>query len=401
MQLTKEEQSIYDGEQGEVLQKAMEILAALGKIYDAERLVPVKSVQIAGVSYKNLGQAGTEFLEWWADHGAKVNAYATLNPAGIDLTRWKELGFLEDFSKSQQYIVDLYEKMGIIPTCTCTPYEIGNLPKFGDHLGWSESSAVSFANSYIGARTNREGGPSALATALIGKTPYYGYHLDENRKANNVFKVEAKITRDSDFGALGVLAGKATKKGVPFFKGLPEMRTYNFKQLGASMAASGSVALYHVEGQTPESRSGEMVSPDHEEHTIESLEEAYDYLNTGSDKIDFVSLGCPHASMEEIMIVASMLKGKKVKVPLWITTSQSTACQADAYGYKDIIEASGAKLVNDTCMVVSPIEEFGYDTVATSSGKGCYYMQAWCKVRTRYGSMKQCVDAALTGRWNE
>lgn len=401
MQLTKEEQSIYDGEQGEVMQKAMEILVALGMIYDAEKLVPIKSVQIAGVSYKNLGEAGKEFLEWWVDHNAKVRTYSTLNPAGTDLTSWKELGFQEEFSKNQQYIVDLYEKMGIIPTCTCTPYEIGNLPKFGDHLGWSESSAVSFANSYIGARTNREGGPSALAAALIGKTPYYGYHLYDGRKANNIFKVEAEISKDSDFGALGVLAGKATKKGIPLFKGLPEMRTYNFKQLGASMAASGSVALYHVDGQTPESRAWDVVADGHEVHVIDSLEEAYGYLNTGSDNVDFVSLGCPHASMEEIIIVANMLRGKKVKVPLWITTSQSTACQAEAYGYKGVIESSGAKLVNDTCMVVSPIEEFGYDTVATSSGKGCYYMQAWCKVRTRFGSMSQCVDAALTGRWTE
>jgi len=401
MKLTKEEQSIYDGEQGEVLQKAMEILVALGKIYDAEELVPIRSVQIAGVSYKNLGEAGIEYLEWWVEHNANVQAFSTLNPAGIDLGRWKELGFKEDFSKNQHHIVDLYEKMGIVPTCTCTPYEIGNLPKFGDHLGWSESSAVSFANSYIGARTNREGGPSALAAALVGKTPCYGYHLDDVRKANAVFNVSADISSDADFGALGVLAGRETKKGVPYFKGLPAMRTFNFKQLGASMAASGSVALYHVHGQSPESRAGDMIAEDHEEFDIEGLDEAYEYLNTGGDDVDFVSMGCPHASMEEIMIIANMLKGRKVRSPLWITTSQATSCQATAYGYKDIIEGTGAKLISDTCMVVSPIEDFGYDTVATNSAKGCYYMQSWCNVRTRYGSMRQCIDAALTGRWQK
>ncbi|MBN1786378.1 MAG: aconitase X catalytic domain-containing protein [Candidatus Methanofastidiosa archaeon] len=401
MQLTKEEQSIYDGEQGEVLQKAMEILVALGQIYDAEKLIPIKSVQVAGVSYKNLGRPGIEFLEWWVEHGADVKAFSTLNPAGIDLKRWKELGFSEDFSVNQQYIVDLYQKMGIVPTCTCTPYELGNLPKFGDHIGWSESSAVSFANSYIGARTNREGGPSALAAALIGKTPCYGYHLDEERMASSVFIVDAKMTRDSDFGALGVLAGKETKKGIPYFRGLPDMMSYNFKQLGASMAASGSVALYHVDGQTPEARTRNMIAEANEVYAIEDLKDAYAYLNTGSEKIDLVSMGCPHASMEEIMIISQMLKGKSVKVPLWITTSQATACQASSYGYKDVIEGSGAKLITDTCMVVSPIEEFGYDTVATNSAKGCYYMQSWCKVRTRYGGMRQCVDAALTGRWSE
>lgn len=400
MMLTKDEQAIFDGESGEANQKAMEILAALGKIYGAESLVPVSSVQVAGVSYKNLGEAGRDFIAWWSEHGAKVRSFSTLNPAGIDLKRWKQLGFSKDFSERQKEVVSLYESLGIVPTCTCAPYEIGNTPKFGDHIAWSESSAVSFANSYMGARTNREGGPSALAAAIIGKTPCYGYHLDKNRGPSISFDVKADVASEADFGALGFAAGAHAKDAVPLFYGLRPMRQTHFKQLGAAMAASGAVALYHVEKQTPDIRCrgcGEAL----EKICIESLDDAYSRLNTGGDKVDFVSLGCPHASLEEIREIAGHLKGKRVSVPTWITTSIGTRALSDAYGYLKAIESTGARVVTDTCMVVSPIEEFGYGTVAANSAKGCYYMQSWCGVETRFGDVHQCLDAAISGSWRK
>lgn len=399
MHLTPEEQAIYDGERGEVPQKAMEILVALGKIYGAQSLIPVQSVQVAGVSYKNLGDAGKDFIAWWVEHGACTQAPAMLNPAGTDLDRWRELGFPEDFSSHQQDIVDMYARIGIMPTCTCTPYESGNIPKMGDHLAWSESSAVSFANSYIGARTNREGGPSALASSIIGKTPNYGYHLDGERAPTLRFDVEAPILSEADCGALGIMAGTQVKRGVPLFCGMPPLATSHFKQLGAAMAASGSVALYHVEGQTPDIRCSGTTEWDVPSQAVESLDEGYGQLNTGGDSIDFVSLGCPHASIEDIRKLAGLLKGKTVTIPCWITTSVAVLCQAQRYGYFDIIEGSGAKIVTDTCMVVSPIENFGYETVATNSAKGCTYLHSWCKVETRFGPMEACIDAAVTGRW--
>ncbi|MHC1604672.1 MAG: aconitase X [Candidatus Methanofastidiosia archaeon] len=401
MYLTKEDQEIYDGEQGEVLQKAMEILVALGNIYGAKDLVPISSVQVAGVSYKNLGEPGTEFLEWWVKHDTRVKSFSTLNPAGIDLERAEELGFSKEFSEKQRHVVELYEKMGIVPTCTCTPYEIGNIPKYGDHVAWSESSAVSFVNTYIGARTNREGGPSALAAAIVGKTPRYKFHLDKSRLAEMIFTVTAPMKTEADFGALGVLAGKESKNRIPYFFSLPPMKQHDFKQLGAAMAAFGSVALYHVEGQTPEARAKKMIKEGGEKYVIETLQPAYDILNTGGDKIDFVSLGCPHSSLEEILYIATILKEKKVVIPTWITTSHATVCQAERYGYKDIIENSGAKLISDTCMVVSPIEEFGFETVATNSAKGCSYLHSWCNVETRFGDIKACLAAAMSGRWRQ
>ncbi|HUW68557.1 MAG TPA: aconitase X, partial [Candidatus Nanoarchaeia archaeon] len=176
MHLTREEEAILEGERGPTLQKAMEILTALGEIYGADGLVPIKSAQIAGVSYKTIGDAG---FEWISDLEGTVVVPSMLNPAGMDLTRWQEMGIDEEFASKQIQIIEAYRRLGVRCECTCTPYHIDNtLAKFGDHLAWSESSAVSYANSVIGARTNREGGPSALSAALIGKTPNYGYHLD-------------------------------------------------------------------------------------------------------------------------------------------------------------------------------------------------------------------------------
>ena len=165
MYLTKEEEKILNGEKGEVMGRMFRLLVRLGEIYGADKMIPVKSVQVAGVSYKSIEDPGTEFLDDIASKGAKVKVLTYLNPAGMDLENWEKLGFPKDFAKKQLRIMDAFKRMGIIVTATCTPYLAGNLPRFREHIAWSESSAVSFANSVIGARTNREGGPSALAAA--------------------------------------------------------------------------------------------------------------------------------------------------------------------------------------------------------------------------------------------
>ncbi|MDI7269409.1 MAG: aconitase X, partial [Myxococcota bacterium] len=180
MKLGDAERRMFDGAEGNARRKAMEILAALGEIYGAEETVPVRSAQIAGVSYANLGDAGLELIEEWAADG-RVACLATLNPAGMDLRDWRAHGIPEEFAERQARIVAAYERMGVVASCTCTPYLAGNLPAPGEHVAWSESSAVTFANSVLGARTNREGGPSALAAALTGVTPMYGLHLDGPR----------------------------------------------------------------------------------------------------------------------------------------------------------------------------------------------------------------------------
>ncbi|MDO9326075.1 MAG: aconitase X, partial [Methanoregula sp.] len=191
MYLDANDERILAGEQGETRQKMLELLVALGKVFGAEKLVPIRSAQVSGASYKTIGEYG---LQWLSSLNAKAVVPAVLNPIGMPRTRWQEMGVNEDFAKKQQAVVAAYERLGIGLECTCTPYYLRET-SYGDHLAWSESSAVSYANSVIGARTNREGGPGALAAALIGKTPCYGLHLAENRKPQVIVRVQAD-TRD-------------------------------------------------------------------------------------------------------------------------------------------------------------------------------------------------------------
>ncbi len=236
MRLTDEEQAMLAGGSGRGVQKAMEILTALGKIYGAEDLVPVTSVQVAGVSYKNLGDAGLGFLAEWAAQGARVRVPTTLNPAGLDLERWRELGFDADFADRQARVIQAFSDMGIRTTCTCTPYFVGNLPERGDHVAWAESSAVSFANSVLGARTNREGGPSALAAAITGRTPRYGLHLAKNRRAQVVVEVRCPVQSYADFGALGAMVGRMARNRVPYFR----VSSFEFGVLGSVLESGNS-----------------------------------------------------------------------------------------------------------------------------------------------------------------
>ncbi|MCK4531314.1 MAG: DUF521 domain-containing protein, partial [Candidatus Aenigmarchaeota archaeon] len=181
MELTEEQKDMLEGKNGNAVKKSMSILVALGEIYGAKGLIPVTSVQISGVSYDNLGDAGLEFLDEMAKDG-KIRVKTTLNPAGMDMENWEALGIDPEFARKQKLVIEAFEKMGVEATCTCTPYFIGNKPDFGDHIAWGESSAVTYANSVLGAKTNKEGGPSSIASALTGFTAEYGLHLDEHRQ---------------------------------------------------------------------------------------------------------------------------------------------------------------------------------------------------------------------------
>jgi len=400
MRLTNEEQDMLNGKKGPAVKKAMEIVTALANIYGAEELAPVKSVNVSGVSYKNLGEWGLEFLNDWAQQGARITVPTTLNPAGMDLQDWKDQkGVSEEFAKNQDRVVKAFAKMGIPSTCTCTPYLIGNEPSLGQHIAWGESSAVCYANSVLGARTNREGGPSALASAICGRTGKFGYHLDENRKAGVLVDVKCPMAKDSDFGALGNMIGKKLKNDVPYFRGIKAATRDQLKALGASLAAWGGVALYHVEGVTPEARAGKMLKDTHTTVTIDSLAEGYKAMNCDSDEIDFVGIGCPHASKEEIEKIASLVAGKKLKAMLWVTTARTTKEKVPA-AVKTIREAGGQVLA-DTCVVVAPFKETGYKRIATNSGKMAYYAPNSCGVTVRYGTMEQCITAAIKGKWSE
>ena len=404
MYLTKEEEAMLNGEIGEGIRRAMEIVVALGKIYGAERLVPVTSVQVAGVSYKNLGDAGIQFLEEWADEGGKVRVPTTLNPAGMDLDDWKKIGFKEDFANKQLKVISAFQKMGIMPTCTCTPYLAGNVPRFGDHIAWAESSAVSYANSVIGARTNREGGPSAIASAISGRTAEFGYHLDENRVPKVWIDVEAKLGGFSDFGALGYWMGKQLGNKVAWITGVKTATNDELKELGAAGAASGGIALYHIDGITPEGKiySGTCEKEKLEKFTFteDDKKSVYETIGHGETGIDLVALGCPHASLDEVRYVAEKVRGKKLKSELWITTSTVVKSLAQRAGLEKIIEDAGGRIVADACAVVSPIKDFGFKNIAVNSGKYGWYLPNQ-GFNVRFGSTDKCIESAITGRWSE
>jgi predicted aconitase len=405
VRLTAEEQAMLAGEMGDGVRKAIEIVTALGRIYAAERLVPVTSVQVAGVSYKNLGEAGLQFLAEWADQGARVQVPTTLNPAGMDLTRWQELGFDPEFARRQQAVVDAFARMGIVPTCTCTPYLVGNRPGPGDHVAWAESSAVSFANSVLGARTNREGGPSALAAAIAGRTAAFGLHLELNRRASLSVEVRCPVHSTADFGALGYLVGKEARNRVPFFRGLAVDDPDQLKALGAAMAASGAVALYHVQDVTPEARAGaDVLAADAVKLIIEDLSPGYSALSQATRQrvstLDLVWIGCPHASLPELERVVRLLAGRPVRAALWITVAEEIRQEAARRGLVAAVESVGGKVVADTCVVVAPMRELGFRTMATPSGKGAYYGPSHAGLDVFYGSLARCIEAAVEGRWD-
>ena len=398
MHLTKAEERMLSGEEGYAVRKSMEILVALGDIYGAESLIRVDSVQVAGVSYHNLGDAGLEFLKELAKDG-KVKVLTTLNPAGMDLENWRQLGISPAFAEKQNMVIESFEKMGILVSCTCTPYLIGNLPRYGEHIAWSESSAVTFANSVIGAKTNREGGPSALAAALVGKTPCYGLHLDENRVPDIQVKVDANLVKFSDWGALGYSVGKKAENKIPYITGVKDAEVDELKSFCASVVTYGAKPLFYMQDITP---GAEKHQPPKDTVTIEDgdIRDAYDDINDEVTDIDFVCVGCPHCSIKEIENIAKLLEGRKVAedTEFWVATSRFVKQLADKRGYTQLIEQAGGKFACDTCMAVAPLKG-RFKSVATTSAKGCYYSRH-NKMLTKMGSLEECVKAAVTGKWS-
>ncbi len=393
MELTVEEKEMLEGKQGRAVQKAMEILVTLGEIYNANKMVKVRSVQISGVSYANLGSPGLDFLRKLSEDG-KVRVLTTLNPAGMDLEEWEKLGIPKDFAEKQLEVIDAFKAMGIITTATCTPYLVGNVPHYGDHVAWAESSAVAFANSVIGARTNREGGPSALAAALTGRTPMYGLHLEENRVPEVTVNFEGKLRNIFEFGVLGKAIAEKTKGKIVYIRGIEKASVDELKSFGASLATYAGIGIYHMENITPEAikyeppKNNLYLSQDDINSQLDSLRDE------NVEEIDFVTIGCPHASLEEIIKIADMLQGKKVTKEFWITTSRPIKTIADKVGLTKIIEEAGAKIAADTCCVVAPIKG-RFKAMATNSAKACYYAKARNNFKVRIMSFEETVMEAL------
>jgi predicted aconitase len=386
MYLDRDDEKILAGEYGETRQKMMEILVGLGKVFGAERLVPIASAQIAGASYKTIGRWG---LEWLQNLDARVAVPSILNPIGMPRDRWEEMGISAEFADRQTEVLDAYRRLGIRLECTCTPYYL-SITNYGDHLAWSESSAVAYANSVIGARTNREGGPSALAAAMIGKTPEYGLHIWENRMPEIAIRVEegeGTSPRADHYGAIGYLAGKQVGNRIPIFSGIRPNRD-QLKALGAAMAATGAVALFHVDQITPESRTPRFRNEASETITIErsEIEGVFEEI-----EVDAVAVGCPHCSSDQLARISELIGGKTTTKPFYIFAARGVI--QENRETVAVIERSGARVFEDTCMVVSPGMD-RFDAIMVDSGKALAYVPNMCGALARIGTLEECVAEA-------
>lgn len=410
MQLSDSEKAILAGDFGWEAQKVLEIWAKVYEINGADGFVDVDEVMLASTQNMSIGGVmGMEFLQALADAGIKFRAKTITDPVSMDLEAWQRLRIPEDYAENQQKSVAALIKMGAVPTWTCTPYLAGSIPSYGRHLAYVETSCVIFANSFFGARTNREMDISALAAAITGRTPSYGLHLPENRRGNFCVNLQTDLKCTSDYDALGNWVGKRAGSRIPVFKNMDrKVSPQALMQLGAALATTGAVTLFHAEGITPDiimdpGAYGAGKGADELTVTAEVMKAAYREMNTTAESgVDFVAVGCPHYTMDKIREVASYLDGKKVKagVETWVCTSQTVRNMARRSGEVDAIEKSGAKVVADTCMVLAPVKQMGFRIMATDSAKAQFYVSGF-GIGVRFGDTKQCLEAAVTGRWRD
>lgn len=393
MYLTKEEERLRDGEHGWTNQKCMKILVRLGELFGATKLIPISSAHVSGVSYKTLGDAPIEFLKALADAGGKVKVRATLNPQSLDAEYLsKKLG--ARVQQKQSNILKQFDRMAFTPSLTCTPYYLDK-PSRDSHIAWAESSAVVYANSVLGAWTNREGGPSALAAAIIGKTPDYGMHKAENRHPRVLVDVNARLHDETEFGALGICLGKTLEDKIPMIKGLDNASDDHLKQLGAALAATGMVNMFQRKGDRTQKEPKEI-----QKTSIESddLKETIRDLSTVStSNPDLVFVGCPHCSFSEIEHIANLVGDKKVKIgtEFWICTSRHV--RELAKSHVERIERSGGHVLAGVCTVVSWTEDLGIETIMTNSAKTAHYAPTLNKADTIFAPLKECLITALRG----
>jgi predicted aconitase len=394
MYLSREEEKILQGELGEAKRLAMKILCALGDFFHAEELIKIESAHVSGVSYKTGGDALIEVLENFVENKSKTAIMTSLNPSGMDRLNWKEMGIKNDFAVKQNKIIKMYQSMGILDVCSCIPYELGNVARVGDHISFSESSAVAFMNSFFGAHTNRESGLSALASAILGKTPEYGLHLPENRVPEVAVEIEAKLTNPTDYGLMGYSIGKNFGSKIPILQKVSSMDVQQTKQTSAAVAASGSIPLFYTNGRAGEQFEGKdleklIIDQKH----LEGLKE--DFAPTSQP--DIVMMGCPHASISTLKKISELLVSSiSDRTKLWIFTSRPIRLIAESMGYVQKIERMGAKIFCDTCPVVCPMPQF--DLALTNSIKAVHYLPTMSKIESAAGSLEDCMKIVMGGK---
>ncbi len=397
------------GERGPGVQRAMRIIVALANAAGADRLIPVTRAHVDGVLYH--GQASQDFVEWLTAVDARVSVPTTLNVASIDLLHPGLFRGDETAATAGRRLVDGYLQLGCLPTMTCAPYQAADRPALGEDVAWAESNAIVFVNSVIGARTARYGDFSDIAGAIAGCVPYAGLHRPEARLASLVVDLDgsaiAMLGDESDFGALGLVVGDLAAGRVPAIVGLPgDTSEDDLKALGAGAASSGSVAMFHAVGVTPEATDLEVATSRDREPAVvrvdaSMLRAATARLTTAPDgPIDAVSLGTPHFSVREFGRLREMLGAipGQIKVECLVSTSRGVLAEITALGWLDELTGAGVTVVTDTCTYVSQIMRRPSGITMTNSAKWAFYAPANLDAGVVYGSLRDCVASAKAGR---
>ncbi len=390
MQLTKEEESILRGEKGPRLGELMRILVTVGELNDASRLIPIWSAHLSGVSFKTMGLPGTEFLEDAAKE-VRFSVPTTVNPAGYDVGGPGLIRADDDFRWKQERLVRSLLAMGAEPSFSCIPYAIERDPPAGVHLAWAESSAVIYVNSVVGAFSNREGAPTALASAVLGKTPDHGLHRPEGRHPDLVVDV-GPSPDPIRYTVLGAYLGKKLGSRIPYVRGVAP-NIDSLKEMGAAMSAWGSVPMFHVEGVTHEASRQDVRRLEHLSVDARELAE-FEHSLGGDESPNLVAIGCPHCTASELNTLAEVLRKRgenaKPKTEVWAFTSRGViAANPDVVSY---LRKAGIKIVQDTCMVVAPLGA-EYPVIAVNSAKAAFYAskKSFSGQRVVFGTTEELI----------
>jgi predicted aconitase len=395
MYLTKDEEEIFSGKKGKMFSKLMQLLVKLGESFGADKLIKINSAHTVLNFGLNFVNSAAEVLRNVANEGLQVKVRTTADPI-VDMTFADALGGIPNLFVLQDQLITDLKKIGV-RGFTCTPYFSDNKPNFGDHCAWSESSAVIYLNSVIGGRSNREGGIIDIASAITGKTPNYGLHLNEERKGQILFKVMFNEWDLFDLTSIGLKIGEIAGSRIPVIEGLKTISTSELKNLGAASAATGAVALIHVIGVTPEAKTKEEAfHNDKPEEIIEinrsDIQEVKEkYSTEWSDPPKTISIGCPQLNEEEVISILKKLEGKTVLSDrnLWICTCEDIKQVIQKSQYQKVLEKSGAKLTT-LCPMLTPLPR----PFTTNSGKTCFYTNA------TYRSLDECLRIATEGSDN-
>jgi predicted aconitase len=421
MRLTDAEQAMLDGRCGHAKQKAMDLLKRYGDALGAERLVDVTNV--AGTwsaATPNLRQFAAEgfdavFSRLNLDSDEVVETpqaevFSCQLIHGVDTQSAAAHGTPADIVDTQRRAEDYFGRRGVQMLGTCTPYQVGNVPARNEHCAWMESSAVIYCNAVLGARTNTEGRESTGAASITGKIPYWGLHIPENRFGTHRVDVEVEVDDMMDWGLLGYQVGEMIQDDIPVLAGLTHAPSMiKLKHFGAAASSSGGVEMYHIPGTTPEAPKleaafGARKPVETIRYGANERRIAYENLNSSArnQNVDFVMIGCPHNSLEQVWLATRLLEGRKVNAnsALWIFTPRALKSVADRNGATAIIEAAGAHLMSDTCPAIGRVMPKGAKVVATDSAKQAHYLPAIMGVETWFGSVADCIEAAVSGRWS-